>query len=126
MLCVADVLDALNWVESIGGLKGTIQRSNQNLSVVKQWVAVNDWIDFLPISDDITSKTSICLKFNDVSVTPDWIKKMCVDFESQDIAYDIGAYRAAPAGLRIWGGATVDHTDIGILLNWIEYKYNNR
>lgn len=130
MLAVEDCLDALKWVKNLGGAKATIDRSKANLDVIEKWVSGNEWIDFLPVTEDIRSRTSICLKI----VTPDFIalsdedqqafiKKMVKTLDQEGVAYDIAAYRDAPAGLRIWGGATVEASDLEILTEWINWAY---
>ena len=132
MLCVEDAIDALNWIKSIGGFSGSIQKSQKNLEVVKQWVQSKDWIDFLAEDPQTISSTSICLK-----ITADWFLKLSEDdqqakikeinsmLDKEGVAYDINAYRTAPAGFRIWGGATVEASDIETLLPWIEWGYQS-
>ncbi|MDG1709376.1 MAG: phosphoserine transaminase [Emcibacteraceae bacterium] len=114
MLAVEDYLDALNWAEEIGGLKGLIARSEDNLAVLKTWVDKTDWVDFLAVDPATVSNTSVCLK-----ITADWFqalsgddqaaaaKKLASLLDAEDVAYDIGSYRDAPAGLRIWAGSTI-------------------
>ena len=130
MLCVEDYLDALVWAESLGGLPALLQRSAANLRVIADWVAATNWIDFLAEEPGQRSSTSICLKL----VAP-WFqelddkaqravtKAMCAALEQADAAYDINGYRAAPPGLRIWGGATVEEDDLRALLPWLEWAY---
>jgi len=133
LLCVEDCIDALIWIESIGGLDGAIKRSQKNLQEVKFWVKENkNWIDFLSEREDTISSTSICLKI----VDPDF-KKLSKEnqtnltkavnqtLEKENVAYDINSYRTAPLGFRIWGGATVDSLDIEKLLPWIKWAYLN-
>jgi len=120
MLCVADYLDALNWAESIGGVKGTIARSEANLKVIEDFVAVNDWIDFLARSKTTRSNTSVCLS---VKASEEQVKKMAKLLEAESVAYDIGAYKDAPAGLRIWCGATVEQSDLQALMPWLNWAY---
>ncbi len=129
MICVEDVLDALCWSEKIGGLKGLIKRSNANLTAVSKWVAKTSWIEFLCEDDNIRSNTSICLKLSDTCDLPSELKatapkKMAQLLDKQGIAFDINGYRDAPAGLRIWGGATVDSDDMEKLMPWIDWAYN--
>ncbi|MCK9502698.1 MAG: phosphoserine transaminase [Porticoccaceae bacterium] len=121
MLCVADYLDALDWVKSIGGLKGTIARSEANLAVIETFVAQRDWIEFLAVDKAIRSNTSVCLK---LALTDDQVKKVVKLLDQEGVAYDIGAYRDAPAGLRIWCGATIDVADLEKLMPWIEWAFN--
>ncbi|WP_461517729.1 phosphoserine transaminase [Porticoccus sp.] len=120
MLCVADYLDALDWVKSIGGLKATIAKSAENLAVIEKFVAENDWINFLAQDEATRSNTSICLSLD---LDADQVKKVVKLLDAEGVAYDIGAYRDAPAGLRIWGGATVEKTDLEALMPWITWAY---
>lgn len=130
MLCVEDALDGLVWAESVGGLKGLVERSKANLSTMEAWVAKTPWIAFLAEEKANRSATSICFKIIDPWYTAltdaaqqDAAKQLAVLLEKEGIAYDIGAYRDAPAGLRIWGGATVETNDINALLPWLEWAY---
>ena len=130
MLCVEDVLDALAWVESIGGLSGAIKRSENNLEAVKDWVKDSHWVDFLCENDDNLSSTSICLKIKDKSflnlsddIQRSKIKEINTILEKENIAYDINSYRTAPPGFRIWGGSTVETSDIENLLPWLDWAY---
>ena len=128
MLCVEDALDGLRWAESIGGLPGLKTRSEANLAAVAAWVAHSDWAAFLAEDPATRSNTSICLKI----VAP-WFTALAADgqaaaakklaslLEKEKAAYDIGAYRDAPPGLRIWGGATVETSDITALLPWLDW-----
>ncbi len=130
MLCVEDAVDGLNWAESVGGLKGLIARSEANLKVLADWVAKKNWIGFLAEKSETRSCTSICLTMN-----ADWFtklapekqaeaaKKMVSLLETEGVALDVGSYRDAPLGLRIWGGATVDASDIEKLLPWLEWAH---
>jgi phosphoserine aminotransferase len=130
MLAAEDCLDALNWVESIGGLKATIKRSADNYQAVANWVAKTDWIDFLPEEKDTHSYTSICLKITDPwfeeksdDERAAFVKGMVKLLENEDVAYDINGYRAAPPGIRIWGGATVDPADTAALMPWLDWAF---
>ncbi len=134
MLAVEDCLDALNWVEKIGGLKATIRRSEENLDVLENWVAKSDWASFLAKSPASRSRTSICLEITDpwfVENVPadeqaNFIKaNMVKPLDTEGAAYDIAAYRDAPAGLRIWGGATVEASDLQCLTEWLDWAYSN-
>jgi len=130
MLCVEDYLDALGWAQSLGGLDALVMRSRQNLAVLEAWVAKTPWIDFLAATAATRSSTSICLK-----IVADWFlalddeaqaaltKKLSSLLEAEGAAYDINAYRNAPPGLRIWGGATVEASDLAALLPWLEWAY---
>jgi phosphoserine aminotransferase len=120
MLCVADYLDALQWAESVGGLKGTIARSKANLRVIEDFVAANPWISFLAKDKATRSNTSVCLT---LQATEDQVKKMVKLLEAENVAYDIGAYKDAPAGLRIWCGATVEKADLQALMPWLTWAY---
>lgn len=119
MLCVEDYIDALEWADSIGGLKGLIQRSNKNLKIMEKFVAENDWIHFLVKDPEIRSSTSVCFTLD---LTPEEVKKFTGLLEKENVAYDIGAYRDAPDGLRIWCGATVEEEDLLALLPWLQVR----
>ena len=130
MLCVEDYLDALEWARDIGGLKGLLQRSADNLRAITTWVEKTSWIDFLASHEEIRSNTSICLKFISsmvmslsVDKQADFAKRIAFLLEHERVALDISSYRSAPPGIRIWGGATVELTDIEALLPWIEWAY---
>jgi len=130
MLCVEDYLDALNWADSVGGLKGLIGRSEDNFAVLRNWVEETDWVDFLAVRADTISNTSVCLK-----ITADWFtalndddqaaaaKKIAGVLDEKDVAYDIGSYRDAPAGLRIWAGSTIKAADLKDLTPWLDWAY---
>ncbi|MBK6636919.1 MAG: phosphoserine transaminase [Rhodocyclaceae bacterium] len=120
MLCVADYLDALAWVDSIGGVAATIARSEANLQVLSEFVAANDWVSFLASDPATRSNTSVCLT---LSLSEEQVKKAAKLLEAEGVAYDIGAYKDAPAGLRIWCGATVERTDLEALLPWLSWAY---
>lgn len=131
MLCVEDALDGLTWAESIGGLEALIQRSNSNLETIANWVDQTDWIDFLAEDPDTRSNTSICLKIVApwyLSLDPDQqaakAKKLVQLLDQEGVAYDIGSYRDAPPGIRIWGGATVETDSIKALIPWIEWAFS--
>lgn len=120
MLCVADYLDALDWVKSLGGVGAAIEKSQKNLSVVEQFVAENEWVDFLAKDSATNSNTSICLSVN---ASGEQVKAMTKLLEAEGVAYDIGSYRDAPDGLRIWGGATVEASDLEALMPWLNWAY---
>lgn len=120
MLCVADYLDALKWVKSIGGLSAAIAKSEANLATIKGFVDSKPWIDFLAQEPDQISNTSVCLSL-DLDV--DQVKQMVSLLAEEAVAFDIGAYRDAPEGLRIWCGATVEQSDLEALLPWLEWAY---
>jgi len=120
MLCVADYLDALLWVESLGGVSAAMQRAQDNLACIEAFVAENNWIQFLAKQADCRSNTSVCLTLD---ATPSQVKAIVALLDQEQVAYDIGAYRDAPAGLRIWCGATVEQADIQALLPWLSWAY---
>ncbi len=120
MLCVVDYLDALDWVKSVGGLKGTIALANKNLATVEDFVAKHDWIAFLAKDALNRSNTSVCLT---LSLTDQQVKQMVKLLAQHEVAFDIGAYRDAPAGLRIWCGATVENSNLQALMPWLEWAY---
>ena len=121
MLCVADYLDALQWVDKLGGVKATIARSEANLKVIADFVAANDWISFLAKDPATRSNTSVCLS---VALPADKVSAMVKLLDTEGVAYDIGAYRDAPSGLRIWAGATVEAADLQALLPWLDWAWN--
>jgi len=120
MLCVADYLDALSWVRDLGGVDATIRRSRENFAVIESFVSGRDWIRFLANEPQTRSTTSVCLALD---LAPDEIKKLIGLLADEGVAYDIGAYRAAPPGLRIWCGATVPSEDVKALMPWIDWAY---
>ncbi|EGZ16199.1 hypothetical protein PHYSODRAFT_545686 [Phytophthora sojae] len=122
MLCVEDYLDALRWTESVGGQDGLIAISQRNLKVVEDFAAENSrWFKFLAADKAIRSNTSVCLLIDGLS--KDEVKQMQALLEREQVAYDIGSYRDAPPGLRIWCGATVETKDLEALLPWIKWAY---
>src|ERR1700744_1450719 len=130
MLCVEDYLDALNWGKSIGGLKALMARADANLKVLVDWQAKTPWIDFLAKTPSIRSNTSVCLKVTDpavASLTSDaqinFIKKMVGLIEKEGAGYDFAGHRDAPAGLRIWCGATIEASDVALLTQWIDWAF---
>jgi phosphoserine aminotransferase len=120
MLCVADYLDALDWIRDIGGTRAAISRSDRSLAVIEEFVAARDWIHFLARQSDQRSSTSVCLT---VDLEPEQVKAMVSMLDREGVAHDIGAYRDAPAGLRIWCGATVEPDDVRKLMPWLEWAY---
>src|SRR5437868_7444859 len=130
MLCVEDYLDALNWGKSIGGLKALMARADANTKVLADWKAKTPWIDFLAKDVATRSNTSVCLKVVDpaiTSLTPDaqsdFAKKLVALVEKEGAGYDFAYYRDAPAGLRIWCGATVEASDVALLTQWIDWAF---
>lgn len=131
MLCVEDQLDALKWAKSLGGGQALMKRSQANLNAIAKWVKASSWADFL--AEDATSRscTSICLTITDAdyqALSADeqaaGAKQIAKLLETEGVAFDIGAYRDAPAGLRIWGGATVETSDIEALLPWLDWAWS--
>jgi phosphoserine aminotransferase len=132
MLAVEDALDGLRWADSIGGLKALIRRSQYNLSLVTKWVNQNPRITFLVEDPAIRSSTSICLtiaapwfKALDERLQTAAAKHIVALLEEERAAYDVGSYRDAPPGLRIWGGATVEPSDIETMLPWIDWAVDS-
>ncbi|MXW79187.1 MAG: phosphoserine transaminase [Gemmatimonadetes bacterium] len=130
LLCVEDALDGLRWAESIGGLPELVRRTQANLAVLEQWEAASEWIAFLPVRQEIRSNTSICLRIADpwfTGLSEDdqraEVKALVAKLENEGVAYDINGYRAAPPGLRIWGGATVETSDIEALVPWLDWAW---
>src|SRR2546423_3417797 len=130
MLCVEDYLDALNWAKSIGGFKALIGRADANTKVLADWKAKTPWIDFLAKDAAIRSNTSVCLKFTDPALTSlsedaqaEFSKKLVALVEKEGAGYDFAYYRDAPAGLRIWCGATVEPNDVALLTQWIDWAF---
>ncbi len=130
MLCVEDALDSLKWAEQAGGLDALIARSQGNLAAVADWVEASDWIDFLALDPATRSSTSICLKVVDPWFTAlsaaeqsAATKSVAALIEREGAGCDIGAYRDAPPGFRIWGGPTVERSDIEALLPWLDWAY---
>jgi phosphoserine aminotransferase len=130
MLCVEDYLDALQWAQSVGGLKALQARADGNAKVIAEWVARTSWIDFLTRDPALRSNTSVCLKVVDPAVArlsaetqAAFVKGIAAALEREAVAYDIGAYRDAPPGLRIWCGSTVERSDLETLTLWLDWAY---
>ena len=132
MICVEDVIDSLNWVESVGGTSELIKISNENLTIVENWVNNSDWVQFMCADKNTRSSTSITLLIKD-----EWfnkfseeeqrnvIKKIVSTLDKEGVAKDIIGYPKAPPSLRLWGGATVQNSDMKALLPWIDWAYNS-
>jgi len=130
MVAVEDYLDALNWAESVGGLKGLIARSNANLAVLDAWVRKSGWAGFLAKDAASRSNTSVCIKVTDPwfqalsdDAKADAAKKIASLLDKEGVALDIAGYRAAPPGLRIWCGATVETADLEALTPWLDWAW---
>jgi phosphoserine aminotransferase len=131
MLALEDYLDALTWAEGAGGLKGLIARADSNLGVVARWLRECGWADFLAGEQGTRSNTSVCLKIVDPWFTAknadeqaDIAKKISSLLEKEGVAFDAGSYRAAPPGLRLWCGATVERSDLEALMPWLDWAWN--
>jgi phosphoserine aminotransferase len=130
MLCVEDYLDALVWAKEIGGLKGLIARADANTKAIADWAAKTPWVDFLARVPATRSNASVCLKVVDpqvVALPPDaqaaFAKALASVLEKEKVAFDIGGYRDAPPGLRIWCGATVETADVQVLTQWLDWAF---
>ena len=130
MIAVEDYLDALDWAASIGGLKSLIGRADANAAVIAEWASRTAWVDFLAEKVDTRSNTSVCLKVVDPDVTAlsdddqaAFAKKIADRLDKEGVANDIAGYRDAPAGLRIWAGATVETSDMRALMPWLDWAY---
>ena len=130
MLCVEDAVDGLLWAESIGGLPELVRRSRANLAVLEEWAEERAWVDFLAARPPIRSSTSICLRVVDreLAALPAAEKaararELARVLEREGAAWDIGAYRSAPPGLRIWGGSTVEASDMEALTPWLDWAF---
>ncbi len=126
MLAVEDYLVGLKWAQQIGGLDALIARSTANAKAIWDFCETRDWIANLAVSDEIRSNTSVCLKFTDGRIKDGaaFAKAVAKRLEKEGVALDVGAYRDAPAGLRIWCGATVETADVEALLPWLEWAFN--
>ena len=131
MICVEDYIDALKWAESESGISGLIERSQNSLKAIENWVEKTSWVDFLAEDPETRSNTSVCLKIIDpwfTKMTADQqaetIKKVVALVEEEGAGFDFGSYADAPTGLRIWCGATVESSDVELLMPWIEWAYS--
>ncbi len=130
LLCVEDALDGLRWVDSIGGAGGLAARSEKNLETVSAWVDRSEWVDFLAADPATRSCTSICLKIVDPWFASQGVeeqtaieKRLVAMLAEEGAAWDIGSYAAAPPGLRIWGGGTVETSDLEALFPWLDWAF---
>ena len=130
LLAIEDALDSLRWIEDNGGEKAMIDRCNKNFSIVEDWVESREWVDFLAQNKETRSRTSMCLSinaswFSDLEVEEKWsvVEEICSILESERVAFDINTHRAAPPGIRIWGGATIESSDIEALLPWLDWAW---
>ena len=130
MLCVEDYLDTLDWAKSIGGLDALIARADANTKAIADWVNVTPWVDFLARGPAIRSNTSVCLKVADTAVTrlssdeqAKFAKALSGAVEKEGAGYDLGSYRDAPPGIRLWCGATVETADVEALLPWLDWPF---
>lgn len=130
MLCVEDYIDALEWAKGLGGLPGLIARADANLKEIADWVERTPWVDFLARDPTTRSNTSVCLSIVDPDVVARGLaaqeqvaKAIVGDLDKAGVAFDIGHYRDAPPGLRIWCGATVETTDVAALTPWLEFAF---
>ncbi|MGB8901754.1 MAG: phosphoserine aminotransferase, partial [Methylocella sp.] len=130
LMCVEDYIDALNWGKSLGGLNALIARADANSEALGDWVARTPWVDFLAADPRIRSNTSVCLKIVDpvVAKLPQagqaaFAKALENLLEKENVAFDIGSYRDAPPGLRIWCGATIETSDIEALTPWLDFAF---
>ncbi len=130
MLCVEDYIDALEWAKSAGGLRGLNARADANFATVAAWVEATPWIEFLAVKPETRSNTSVCLRIVDPVVTAldaggqaAFAKAVCTRLEKEGVAYDIGSYRDAPAGLRVWVGSTVEQASVAALLPWLDWAF---
>ncbi|MEY8098115.1 phosphoserine transaminase [Falsihalocynthiibacter sp. S25ZX9] len=126
MLCVEDYLVALEWSKKQGGLKGLIARADANTAEISKFVETHDWIEFLAADPAIRSTTSVCVKFTDARIKDGAVfaKAVAKRLENEGVALDIGAYRDAPAGLRIWCGGTIEASDVAALMPWVDWAFN--
>jgi phosphoserine aminotransferase len=130
MLCLEDYLDALGWAKSLGGLAALIAKADANTKVISDWVARTPWVEFLAVDPAVRSNTSVCLKVVDAAVTKlpvdaqaAFAKNLVAALEKEGVAYDLGHYRDAPPGLRIWCGATAEARDIEALTLWLDWAF---
>jgi phosphoserine aminotransferase len=133
MLCVEDYLDALQWARSVGGLDGLIGRADANFAVIDSFVSGSSWLGHLARRPETRSNTSVCLSIVDPAIArlsadgqAEFAKGMVSLLEKQGVAFDIGHYRDAPPGLRIWAGATVEASDLEKLMPWLDWAFQTQ
>ncbi len=133
MLCVEDYIDALLWAKQLGGLTALIARADANAKVIHDFVAANDWIANLAVKAETASNTSVCLKIVDKDIAAldddgqaNFAKGLVGLLEKEGVAYDIGHYRDAPSGLRIWAGATIEASDMQKLMPWLSWAFETQ
>ena len=133
MLCVEDYIDALLWAKEIGGLKALIGRADANAKVIHDFVAANGWIANLAAKAETQSNTSVCLKIVDKDIAAldedgqaNFAKGLVALLEKEGVAYDVGHYRDAPSGLRIWAGATIEAADMQKLMPWLSWAFETQ
>ena len=131
MLCVEDYLVGLDWATSIGGAQGMRDRADRNAAVIDDWVGGTDWIDYLGPDPAYRTNTGVCLKIIDADITSldgdgqaGFAKSMVALLDEEGVAYDIGSYPAAPPGLRIWAGSTVEASDLEALMPWLDWAFD--
>lgn len=131
LLAVEDAIDGLRWARDIGGLPALKARCEANFSRAAEWVGRNQWCDFLASRDEIRSETSICLKIvdphsaDDPALQSSIANLVSTRLAEERVAFDIASYRTAPPGFRLWGGATVDASDLGLALEWLTWCYDS-
>jgi phosphoserine aminotransferase len=129
MLCVEDALDAMAWARSVGGAAGLERRTRANAAALAQWIERTPWVDYLAVDPATRSPTSVCLRPSGPAAAlgaeaqAAWFKSIVAALEDEGVAYDIGSYRDAPPGLRIWCGATVETEDLVVLTEWLDWAY---
>ncbi|WP_137153431.1 phosphoserine transaminase [Devosia sp. FKR38] len=130
MLCIEDAIDAMEWGKTVGGLKAMQARADANFKVLADWVAKTDWVAFLAKTEANRSNTSVCLSIVDPAITAlddaaqaAFAKAIVARLDKAGVAYDIGAYKDAPSGLRIWAGCTVEASDLAALVPWLDFAF---
>ena len=124
MLCVEDYLDALAWGESIGGLAALQTRADANAKVLFDWIGRTPWIENLAVDPSMRSNTSVCLRLTAQEREGAICRHISARLEEEGVAHDIGAFRTAPPGLRIWCGSTIERRDLELLVPWLDWAYS--